>query len=360
MAAVNADNRGAGDLPFTGERFVPGVQGEIWIEHWHRYHFARRLVSGKRVLDVACGEGYGSALLAREASHVTGVDLSQEAIDHARRTYGARENLEFACATCTRVPLPDASVDVVVTFETIEHIAEQTQFVDEIARVLRPDGVLVISCPNKIEYTDRRDYHNEFHVKELYRDELGKLVHNRFPASTWYGQRTSYFSVIAPEEAARAGQLVEVSAGRPDESSPVLNAPLYFVIVASRAREALAAMPPTLSVLSDLEEVLRKDHSRAHREVEQQDAHIHHLDALIAERDAFIAWLQRDLEARTEQAADLAREIEGRDATIALRDAAIAARDLAITLKAHEIDRRRGWRWWLRLPLIRLGWVKWE
>ncbi|HEX5130670.1 MAG TPA: class I SAM-dependent methyltransferase, partial [Usitatibacter sp.] len=68
------------NLPFTGERYVPGVQGEIWLEHWHRYHFAARWAAGKRVLDVACGEGYGTSVLARHAAGVTGVDVSAEAI----------------------------------------------------------------------------------------------------------------------------------------------------------------------------------------------------------------------------------------------------------------------------------------
>ena len=71
------------DLEFTGERYLPGVAGEIWMEHWHRYHFAASFVAGKRVLDVASGEGYGSALLARTAAHVTGADLSAEAVAHA-------------------------------------------------------------------------------------------------------------------------------------------------------------------------------------------------------------------------------------------------------------------------------------
>ncbi len=73
------------ELEFTGERFVPGAAGEIWYEHWHRYLFAAPLVAGARVLDVACGEGYGSALLARSAARVTGADLSQDAIAHARQ-----------------------------------------------------------------------------------------------------------------------------------------------------------------------------------------------------------------------------------------------------------------------------------
>src|SRR5260221_9228884 len=136
------------ELPFTGERFVPGTKGEIWIEHWHRYHFAARWVAGKRVIDVACGEGYGTALLARAATQVTGIDLSADAIAHAKRNYSALGNASFECAPCTRLPIADGSVDVAVSFETLEHIAEQDAFLDELARVLKPEGLLILSCPN--------------------------------------------------------------------------------------------------------------------------------------------------------------------------------------------------------------------
>jgi len=74
----------SGGLEFTGERFIPGVPGEIWYEHWHRYHFAAPIVAGRNVLDIACGAGYGSALLARSAARVTGADISPAALDHAR------------------------------------------------------------------------------------------------------------------------------------------------------------------------------------------------------------------------------------------------------------------------------------
>src|SRR6185295_11024620 len=112
------------DLPFTGERFVPGTRGEIWIEHWHRYHFASRWVAGKDVLDIACGEGYGTAFMARRAGRVTGVDISPQAVEHARRTYGTLRNAQFTVGSCTSIPAPDESVDVAVSFETLEHIAE--------------------------------------------------------------------------------------------------------------------------------------------------------------------------------------------------------------------------------------------
>src|SRR6185312_3603379 len=102
--------------------------------------------------------------------------------------------------------------DVVVSFETLEHIGEQREFIDEVARVLKPDGLFLLSCPNKLEYSDKRHFQNEFHVRELYRDELQSLVSARFPALEWYGQRPTFFSVIAPESAAATtGELREVS-----------------------------------------------------------------------------------------------------------------------------------------------------
>src|SRR5262245_56593246 len=165
-------------LEFTGERFVPGIEGEIAHEHWHRYAFARRFAAGRRVADVACGEGYGSALLADVARDVVGVDIDPEAVAHARNAYAGRTNLRFAEGSATALPLPDASVDVVVSFETLEHLAaaDQPPMVAEFARVLAPAGVLVLSSPNRPEYSDARGYANPFHRHELDRDGLARLL----------------------------------------------------------------------------------------------------------------------------------------------------------------------------------------
>jgi SAM-dependent methyltransferase len=302
------------DLPFTGERFIPGVPGEIWLEHWHRYHFAARWAAGKRVLDVACGEGYGSAALARHATRVTGVDVSEAAIAHARGAYAERANLEFLAASCTQLPLPNASFDTIVSFETIEHIAGQEAFLDEVARVLAPEGVFVLSCPNKVEYSDKRDYQNEFHVKELQRGELATLVAARFPEIAWYGQRPTFYSVIAHEDGGRpVGELFEVDETDPAKAAAALTHPLYFILVASRSREALAALPPAVSVLADRDD-----------------------------------WMYRDY-------AKVIRELRAAAARLAELEAQVATATAALAAKEREIERRGGLRWWLRLPLRRLG-----
>jgi SAM-dependent methyltransferase len=304
------------DLPFTGERFIPGVQGEIWLEHWHRYHFAARWAAGKRVLDVACGEGYGSALLASRAAHVTGVDVSDAAVAHARAAYGERANLEFVQASCTALPFPDASFDTVASFETLEHIEAQAAFLDQVARVLKPGGVFVLSCPNKAEYSDKRDFANEFHVKELYRAELTRLVTARFPEIAWYGQRPTFYDVIAPEGSAGAGELFEATLQDPARAAPALSAPLYFLLIAGRDRAAVESIAAPVSVLADQDDVLYSDYAKVIRELRASAARI--------------------------------AELEGK----------AAADSAALAAKQGEIDRRGGLRWWLRLPLHRFGLLK--
>ncbi|MCM2327294.1 MAG: class I SAM-dependent methyltransferase [Lysobacter sp.] len=337
----------AGDLPFTGERFVPGTRGEIWVEHWHRYHFAARFAAGRRVVDAACGEGYGSALLARSAASVVGADISAEAVAHARRAYAGVANLSFVEAPCTRLPLPDASADLFVTFETVEHIREQEEFLDEIARVLAPDGLLLLSCPNKREYSDRRGFANEFHVKELYRDELAALVARRFGHARWYGQRPSFFSVIAPEPRAETGHLAEVSEGNPAEACAALGEPLYFVVAASRSMGALGMLPATLSVLADRDDWTHRDYEKVMRDLVVTVGRAEALEKRVDEfarghgeavrsRDEALAWAGQ-LESRLAQA----------ERTVSEQSRAIAERD-------GEIARRGGLRWWLMLPFVRL------
>src|ERR1035437_3295480 len=161
------------EITFTGERYIPTEQGEIRLEHYQRYAVTLDVVAGKGVLDLACGEGYGSFLMASVAAKVTGVDVSAEAVKHANSNYAIKaNNLKFQKGSAASLKLRDASFDVVVSFETIEHLDEQSKMLAEIRRVLRPDGVLIISSPNRPIYSDIGRYRNEFHVKELDFNEL--------------------------------------------------------------------------------------------------------------------------------------------------------------------------------------------
>ena len=346
------------DLPFTGERFIPGTPGEIWVEHWHRYHFAGRWCEGKRVVDVACGEGYGSALLARSAAHVTGVDISAEAVGHAKARYAALANAQFLCASCTALPIADASVDVAVSFETLEHIAEQAAFLDELARVLAPDGVLILSCPNKLEYSDKRGFANEFHVKELYRDELAALVGARFPRLAWYGQRPSFFSVIAPEgERESVGQLIESAESSITESLAALSHPLYFLLVAGRSA-AIDALPPAMSVFADRDDWVHRDYEKVMRDLDFHAGRGKELQSEAEARDRAIAALEDTVRREQDSRAQVEAQLAKREATLHAREAELAVRNITIADRDRELAARRGWRWWLKLPLIRLRILK--
>lgn len=221
----------AGSLPCTGERFLPENVGVIALEHLHRYLVAKELARDKQVLDIASGEGYGSAMLAEVASAVVGVDISPEAVRHARVRY-PRANLEFREGRADAIPVGDGSVDLVVSFETIEHHDRHAEMMAEIRRVLLPDGVLVMSSPDKREYSDIPRFANPFHVKELYRDEFEALLRQSFRNVAIYGQRVCYGSAIA-SDTGEAPFYAYAKDGNGFSRVPGVRRPIYFVAVAS-------------------------------------------------------------------------------------------------------------------------------
>ena len=185
-------------LPWTGERLVTTCHRPLVYEHLHRYALAVALAKGKRVLDIACGEGYGANLLARVASKVTGVDLDAPTIAHAKTKY-RRRNLRFVRGSCTDIPCKDSSVDLVASFETIEHIAEHDAFLSEIKRVLTPAGIVVISSPHKAEYQRASEAANPFHKIELNHHEFIRLIRKTFKYHVVGRQRLVVGSWIAPD-----------------------------------------------------------------------------------------------------------------------------------------------------------------
>jgi ubiquinone/menaquinone biosynthesis C-methylase UbiE len=182
-------------LEFTGERFTPECVREIWYEHMHRYVLAGELLRGRKVLDAACGEGFGAFHLAAGACQVTAVDISPETIQHAAARY-RRDNLSFQVADCRALPFADGQFDCIVSFETLEHLEEQAQMLAEFRRVLAGDGFLLISSPDKAVYSGQMKNDNPFHVRELYRQELEDLLAREFPVVRLLGHKLAFHSMI--------------------------------------------------------------------------------------------------------------------------------------------------------------------
>jgi SAM-dependent methyltransferase len=169
------------------ERIVPEETGAgILAIHLKRYEFARPWCENADVLDAACGVGYGSAYLGDFARRVIGVDLSEEAIAYARGRY-ARQNVEFRRGDLLELDLPDETFDAVCSFETIEHLSDGERFLAHVARVLRGDGVLVVSTPQAPETTLRPA--NPHHRIEFSRADFEALLRRFFDSVEIYGQR---------------------------------------------------------------------------------------------------------------------------------------------------------------------------
>lgn len=221
------------ELRYTGERLVTRVINSTMIEHLHRYAFAQNFIAGKEVLDIASGEGYGSNLMAKVAKSVTGVDISHEAVAHAKRKY-VKNNLTYVQGSAAQIPLESERFDVVVSFETIEHHDQHEEMMSEIKRVLRKGGLLIISSPDKKNYTDLPKAKNEFHVKELYTHEFKDLISRYFRYHSMFFQKVGYGSLMVPENRRHDSGFREYT-GTYDELQEELHLlnPVYNVCVAS-------------------------------------------------------------------------------------------------------------------------------
>ncbi len=319
---------------FTGERFLPECSGEIWYEHWHRYALARQLSQHCTVLDVACGEGYGAAMVAKTAYKVVGVDLSADVIQHAKNNYGHHTNLQFVTASCECLPFSDASFDFAISFETIEHIEQQKEFISELARVLRPDGMLILSSPNKRLYSDAHDYHNEFHVRELYRNELEELLHVTFPHIFWLGQKLLFHSAIWPENqaCATAEYLVNDNQQVTLASQPSIE-PMYYIAVCSRNPTMLPTTFNKLSLFSDSAEMVYQDYAKQTRRVMELDQLLKNREHLIAERDSFLSL-------RTQQMEEREHLIAERDALLNMRTEQLSERTEQLSERTEQLSER--------------------
>lgn len=169
-------------LELTGERTLPGISHEnYWFQrHLVAYGLACAKAGGRSVIDIGCGEGYGAAMLARTAGRVLGVDIAPEVVAHALAAY-REPDLSFEVMDSGLLEVPDASFDLAVSFQVVEHLADVTGYFSEIARVLRPGGEAMITTPNRLTISPGRDEPiNPFHLREYTPWELESTLREHF------------------------------------------------------------------------------------------------------------------------------------------------------------------------------------
>lgn len=215
---------------WSGERLETYIYSRDSIEHLHRYAIVSDYIKDKIVLDIASGEGYGSNLMSKKALFVYGVDIDNKAVQDAKLKY-KKENLEFLTGSASEIPIEDNSVDVVVSFETIEHHDKHNEMMTEIKRVLKPKGLTIISTPDKLYYSDERKYNNHFHIKELYKQEFVELIAKNFNNIQLLTQKYSNGNSVIQDD--KTHNSLQIFSGNYREITNLTINPLYLVAIAS-------------------------------------------------------------------------------------------------------------------------------
>lgn len=306
---------------FTGERVIPGqVELDLWNEHCSRYAFAARFVAGKRVLDLGCGAGYGSAMLARTAAAVIGMDRAHDALTYARSHYA---DAIYAGGLAEALPFADASFDAVVAFEVIEHLTAWRSMLSEAERVLRPEGRLLVSTPNKLYYSEARQTRgpNPFHAHEFEYEEFRSALETHFAGVNIYTQNHAGALVFcSPNSAAHVD--AEVHRGAQD-----LQACHFFLAVCGASIDGAARefvyVPESANVLRE------------------RELHIGKLQSELTTKDSWLAKLQQEHESLLRQYREQSAEMEKRNEWIMRLDERLAAAGERILALQAEAEAER-------------------
>jgi len=304
---------------FTGERVIPGaVNDDLWAEHIARYAFARRFATGGKTLDIGCGTGYGIAELAGASEFAVGIDIAQEAVAYARTNYPL-PNAAFLRASASTLPFRPGSFRLITAFEVIEHLDDWAALISEARRVLHPDGVFLVSTPNRLYYTDSRGEEgpNPFHVHEFAFSEFRDALAGSFPHVTMLQQNRTEAFAFSPAQPipAPADARVDGSRGTADDAhffiavcgincNPELRSFVYLRKVSNLLREReqhIQMLEADLAKLKHEHQVLVDVHQRQTEELEEHNRWADKLEKDWRAALDRVAQLQEELKA--EQAA---------------------------------------------------------
>ncbi len=279
-------------LEFTGERIVPGAENceplfadKMYMEHSARYKLASKFAKGAKILDIGCGVGYGSAILADAgAQSVTAFDLSAEAIEHARAFY-ARPNIKFETGDATAFSYED-KFDLIVCFELIEHVPNPDKTFECIMSCLAEDGILVMSTPRALE-----EKRNDFHIHEFAADEFESKFRSLFRNARFFQQNNYMGSIIAYQ---RPDVLVEPNFMHPAFD---LGAADYIIGVATNGAAETIASIENITVLNneDYVKLLERDVDILQRRRIDLEAQVKQEERSIAEMKSQIAQKEQSM-----------------------------------------------------------------
>lgn len=280
---------------FTGERVIPGeVDTDLWNEHLARYLFAARLARHKRILDIACGTGYGTHELAGMAISAVGVDRAAGAIRYASSHY-RRFNLSFLQASAGELPFADSSFELITAFEVIEHLSDWQQLLTEARRLLKPGGQFVVSTPNKLYYTQSREQAgpNPFHEHEFTFEEFRESLAQVYPAVTLFVQNHSEAVVFQPVGVRSAAEL-RLEVGTPDPST------CHFFLAVCALTPQMGA--PAFAFLPSAANILR-----------ERELHIARLEQELQKKDLWLEELKTEHATLVERFRTQTAELEARN-----------------------------------------------
>jgi O-antigen biosynthesis protein len=312
-------------MEFTGERMIPEFnQGqEIYLEHITRYMFASQFVSGKVVLDIACGSGYGSDYLSKAgAKKIIGVDISEETIEYCKKNY-PDNGIEFLQGSVDKIPLADKSVDIIVSFETIEHVDEKAQlnFLKEVKRVLRPEGIFVVSTPNSLIYPKG----NEFHLKELNPEEFNNVLKKNFKnVEMFYQDDVECSYVYSQENLENLNNSLGIS--KMADTIKAMDS-MYLVAVCSGLSVGKITENIGLSKIKihDVQNYWMGEIKKNELMIQQKDQEVNNLNQAIQQKD---------------------QAIQQKDQAIQQKDQAIQQKDEMIRQKGKEINTMKSSKFW--------------
>lgn len=295
-----------------GERMIPATHSGtlLYAEHISRYRFAAQFVAGKRVLDVASGTGYGSELLKQAgATEVIGVDYASDAVEYSLAEHCVGHP-DYVLGDGIRLPLGDRLFDVIVSFETLEHVQEPDKMLAELRRVLKEDGLIVVSTPNKGVYLEG----NPFHTHELTYDEFLHSLNTNFKNVQLLSQENWLASALFDAET-MTGKGIRLNGGT-DLYKTVPREPresVYMIALASSAPLPSVSAQITLTTPAEVEGYVRA----------------------VGEARAEI--VSRDAEAK-EQIARLQQQIDGQNGTLERQGVMLRNQDDALAERQQVLD----------------------